>query len=39
MPTIIDSLIVQLGLDSKDVESKAPGVQKKLRDLEKSAAV
>lgn len=37
MPTIIDSLIVQLGLDSKDVESKAPGVQKKLRDLEKSA--
>ena len=38
MATIIDSLIVQLGLDSKDVETKAPGVQKKLADLEKSAS-
>ena len=36
MPTIIDSLIVQLGLDSKDVDAKAPGVRQKLKDLEKS---
>ena len=38
MATIIDSLIVQLGLDSKDVDAKAPGVRNKLADLEKSAA-
>lgn len=37
MPTIIDSLIVQLGLDSKDVEAKAPGARKHLADLEKAA--
>ena len=37
MPTIIDSLIVQLGLDSQDVDSKAPGVRRKLADLETSA--
>jgi len=37
MPTIIDSLIVQLGLDSKDVEAKAPGVRDKLAGLEKAA--
>ena len=36
MPTIIDSLIVTLGLDSKDVDAKAPGVNKKLKDIEKS---
>jgi hypothetical protein len=38
MPTIIDSLIVQLGLDVKDVDGKAPGVHRKLSDLEKSAS-
>lgn len=37
MPTIIDSLIVELGLDAKDVDAKAPGVRKKLADIEKSA--
>ena len=37
MATIIDSLIVQLGLDSKDVEAKAPGVRRRLADLEKDA--
>ena len=37
MPTVIDSLIVQLGLDSKDVDAKAPGVRKKLADLEKDS--
>jgi hypothetical protein len=36
MPTVIDSLIVTLGLDSKDVDAKAPGVRQKLKDLEKS---
>ena len=36
--TIIDSLIVTLGLDSKDVDSKAPGVRSKLADLEKAAS-
>ena len=35
MATIIDSLIVTLGLDSKDVDAKAPGVKRKLADLEK----
>ena len=38
MPTIIESLIVTLGLDTKDVDSKAPGVRSKLVDLEKSGA-
>ena len=38
MPTIIDSLVVTLGLDSKDVDAKAPGVRSKLADLEKSAS-
>jgi hypothetical protein len=37
MPTIVDSLIVTLGLDSKDVDAKAPGVRKKLADIEKEA--
>ena len=37
MATIIDSLIVTLGLDSKDVDAKAPGVRKKLEELEKGA--
>lgn len=37
MPTIIDSLVVLLGLDSKDVDAKAPGVRTKLSDIEKSA--
>lgn len=34
MPTIIDSLIVKLGLDSKDLENKVPGVTKALKDIE-----
>ncbi len=38
MATIIDSLIVTLGLDSKDVDAKAPGVRSKLADLEKAAS-
>lgn len=38
MPTLIDSLIVSLSLDSKDVDAKAPGVRSKLADLEKSAS-
>jgi hypothetical protein len=38
MATVIDSLIVTLGLDSKDVDAKAPGVRKKLEDLEKGAS-
>ena len=37
MATIIDSLIVTLGLDSKDVDAKAPGVRSKLADIEKAA--
>jgi hypothetical protein len=37
MPTVIDSLIVTLGLDSKDVDAKAPGVRRKLGDFEKDA--
>jgi hypothetical protein len=38
LPTLIDSLIVSLSLDSKDVDAKAPGVRSKLADLEKSAS-
>jgi hypothetical protein len=37
LPTLIDSLIVSLSLDSKDVDAKAPGVRSKLADLETSA--
>ncbi len=37
MATIIDSLIIQLGLDAKDVDAKAPGVRRKLSDLEKGS--
>ncbi len=37
MATIIDSLIVELGLSTKDVDAKAPGVRSKLADLEKAA--
>lgn len=37
MATVIDSLIVTLGLDSKDVDAKAPGVRTKLQELEKAA--
>ena len=37
MPTVIDSLIVTLGLDTKDVDAKAPGVRKRLSELEKGA--
>ena len=38
MANIIDELIVKLGLDSKDVDSKAPAATKKLKDLDASAA-
>jgi flagellum-specific peptidoglycan hydrolase FlgJ len=34
LPTIIDSLIVTLGLDSKDMDSKSSSGTKKLKDLE-----
>lgn len=34
MPTIIDSLIVRLGLDSKDLDNKSSGAGRKLKDLE-----
>ena len=38
MPTLIDSLVVSLGLDTRDVDAKAPGVRSKLSDLEKAGA-
>ncbi len=38
MATILDELIVKLGLDSKDVDSKAPAATKKLKELDESAA-
>ena len=38
MATIIDSLIVTLGLDSKDVDAKAPSVRRKLTDLERASS-
>ena len=34
MPTIIDSLIVRLGLDAKPLDSSAPAATRKLKDLE-----
>ena len=34
MPTIIDSLVVKLGLDSKDLTSKTPEATGKLKDIE-----
>lgn len=34
MPTIIDSLIVKLGLDSKDLDSKSGTAGRKLKDVE-----
>lgn len=34
MPTIIDSLIVRLGLDSKDLDSKSKSGTKALKDIE-----
>lgn len=37
MPNVIDSLVVLLGLDSKDLDAKAPAAGKKLNDLQKSA--
>ncbi|MGB6814667.1 MAG: hypothetical protein WBE23_17335, partial [Candidatus Sulfotelmatobacter sp.] len=33
--TLIDTLVVALGLDSRDLESKAPGATKSLEKLEK----
>lgn len=33
--TVIDALVVMLGLDSKDLETKSPAATKKLSDLEK----
>ena len=35
MPTIIDSLVVKLGWDEKDLEAKVPGIKKALSDVEK----
>jgi hypothetical protein len=35
---IIDELIVKLGLDSKDIDSKAPAATKKLKELDEGAA-
>ena len=37
MSTVIDSLVVLLGLDSKDLDAKAPAAGKKLADVEKAA--
>ena len=37
MSTILEELIVKLGLDSKDVDSKAPATTKKLKELDDSA--
>jgi hypothetical protein len=34
MPTIIDSLIVKLGIDGRDMDSKSTSATKKLKDLE-----
>lgn len=34
MPTVIDSLIVRLGLDPKELDKKAPASTRKLKDLE-----
>lgn len=34
MPTVIDSLIVRLGLDSKDLDSKSGTAGRKLKDVE-----
>ena len=35
MSTIIDSLVVKLGWDEKDLEAKVPGIKKALSDVEK----
>lgn len=35
--TVIDALVVVLGLDAKDLESKSPAAVKKLNELEKKA--
>lgn len=37
MPTIIDSLIVKLGLDSKELDTKTPASTKKLKDVEQQS--
>jgi hypothetical protein len=37
LATVIDSLLVQLGLDSRDVDSKVPSVRSKLASLESAA--
>lgn len=37
MSTIIDSLVVKLGLDPKDLESRVPGVTKSLKEIEKES--
>lgn len=34
MPTVIDALIVKLGLDSKDLDAKTPAATKKIKDVE-----
>jgi hypothetical protein len=37
MPTVIDELIVKLGLDSKDLVNKSPQAKKQLDDLDEGA--
>jgi hypothetical protein len=37
LPTVIDSLIVRLGLDSKGLDSQAPAGTKKIKDIEVQA--
>lgn len=37
MPTIIDSLVVKLGWDEKDLEAQVPGIKKALSDVEKES--
>jgi hypothetical protein len=37
MSTIIEELIVRLGLDSKDIDAKTPAATKKLDELARTA--
>lgn len=37
MPTVIDSLVVKLGLDAKDLDSKSPVAERKLKGIETQA--
>lgn len=38
MPTLIDSLVVSLGLDSRDLSAKTPAATKQLKDIDQAAA-